>query len=70
MNLRQLRYLKEVATNGFSVSKAAKALHTSQPGISQQIIALERELGMIIFVRDRKRLTGLTRHGEKIVARV
>jgi len=68
MNLQQLRYLREVASNGLSISKAAKTLHTSQPGISQQIIALERELGLTIFVRDRKRLTGLTRHGEQIVA--
>jgi LysR family cys regulon transcriptional activator len=69
MNLRQLRYLKEVATNGFSISKAAKTLHTSQPGVSQQIIALERELGITVFVRDSKRLVGLTPHGEEIVAR-
>ena len=70
MNVRQLRYLQEIATNGFSVSKAAKALHTSQPGVSQQIIALERELGMTIFMRDRKRLVGLTPHGVEVVARV
>lgn len=70
MNLRQLRFVKEVATNGFSISKAAKTLHTSQPGISQQIIALERELALTIFVRDKKRLIGLTRHGEEILARV
>ncbi len=69
MNLQQLRYLREVATNGLSISKAAKTLHTSQPGISQQILALERELGFTIFVREKKRLTGLTRHGEEIVAR-
>lgn len=70
MKLQQLRYISEVATNGFSISKAAKTLHTSQPAISQQIITLERELGLTIFVRDKKRLTGLTRNGEKIVAHV
>lgn len=69
MNLQQLRYLREVATNGLSISKAAIALNTSQPGISQQIIALERELGLPIFVRDKKRLVSLTKHGAEIVAR-
>lgn len=69
MNLQQLRYVREVATNGLSISKAAIALNTSQPGISQQIIALERELGLPIFVRDKKRLVSLTKHGAEIVAR-
>ncbi|MCC6533037.1 MAG: LysR family transcriptional regulator [Burkholderiales bacterium] len=69
MNLRQLIYLREVASNGFSVSRAARRLHTSQPGLSQQILALERELGMTIFIRERNRLLGLTRDGEQIVAR-
>ena len=69
MNLQQLRYLQEVAGNGLSISRAAAALNTSQPGVSQQIIALERELGVPIFVRDGRRLAGLTAHGEQIVAR-
>lgn len=69
MNLRQLVYLREVATNGFSVSRAAKRLHTSQPGISQQILALERELGLTIFVRERNRLINLTPDGKHVAAR-
>jgi len=69
MNLRQLMYLREVATNGFSVSKAARNLHTSQPGISQQILAFEHELGMTIFRRERNRLVGLTKDGQQILAR-
>lgn len=69
MNLRQLTYIREVATNGFSVSKAARRLHTSQPGISQQILALEQELGMTIFRRERNRLVGLTNNGQQILAR-
>ncbi len=70
MNLRQLVYLREIATNGFSVSRAAKRLHTSQPGISQGILALERELGLMIFVRDKNRLSGLTDAGKHIFDRV
>lgn len=69
MNLRQLLYLREVANNGLSISKAAKKLHTSQPGVSQQILALERELRLTIFVREKNRLVGLTPHGKLVVAR-
>src|SRR5262245_7819125 len=69
MNLRQLLYLREVANNGLSISKAAQKLHTSQPGVSQQILALERELQVTIFVRDKNRLVDLTAQGKLVVAR-
>ena len=69
MNLRQLTYIREVASNGFSVSRAARNLHTSQPGMSQQILALERELGMSIFRRERNRLVCLTNDGQRILER-
>jgi LysR family transcriptional regulator, cys regulon transcriptional activator len=67
MTLQQLRYLCEVARRNLSVSEAAKALHTSQPGISKQILALEDELGVEIFVRRGKRLTEITPSGKKLV---
>ena len=70
MNLQQLRYVREVAANGLSVSKAAKALHTSQPGVSQQIRVREEELGINIFTREKNRLSGLTAHGRMIVERL
>ena len=65
MTLQQIRYLCEVARRGLSVSDAAAALHTSQPGISKQILALEEELGVQVFVRRGKRLVEL---GEKVLA--
>lgn len=63
MNLTQLRYVVAITKYGFSISAAAEALHTSQPGVSAQIRALEEELGSDIFIRYGKRVTGLTETG-------
>ena len=67
MTLQQIRYLCEVARRGLSVSDAATALHTSQPGISKQILALEEELGVQVFVRRGKRLVEVTPAGKRLV---
>lgn len=64
MKLQQLRYLREVARQGFNVSETAEALFTSQPGISQQIRLLEEEeLGVDVFVRNGKRVVVVTEPG-------
>ena len=68
MKLQQLRYLAEVARRELNVSAAAEALYTSQPGISKQIKALEQELGIEIFVRNGKRLVGVTEPGRAVLA--
>ena len=68
MKIQQLRYLSEVARRDLSVSAAAEALFTSQPGISKQIKALEEELGIEIFARHGKRLTSLTEPGRAVLA--
>ena len=68
MKLQQLRCLTEVARRGLNVSEAAEALHTSQPGVSKQIRALEDELGVQVFVRHGKRLTAITEPGKAVVA--
>jgi LysR family cys regulon transcriptional activator len=68
MKLQQLRYACEVARQGMNISAAAGALHTSQPGISKQIKGLEDELGIEIFVRNGKRLTGITEPGRAVIA--
>lgn len=68
MKLQQLRYLSEVARRDLSVSAAAEALHTSQPGISRQVKELEGELGVEIFVRHGKRLVGITEPGRAVLA--
>jgi LysR family cys regulon transcriptional activator len=67
VKLQQLRYLTEVVRRGLNVSEAAAALHTSQPGISKQIRALEDELGIQVFVRHGKRLVSLTEPGKAVV---
>jgi len=67
VKLQQLRCLIEVARRGLNVSEAAEALHTSQPGVSRQIRALEDELGIEIFVRHGKRLTALTEPGRAAI---
>ena len=68
MKLQQLRYLTEVVRRGLNVSEAASALHTSQPGVSKQIRALEEELGVQVFVRHGKRLVSITEPGKAVVA--
>ena len=68
MTLQQLRYLVEVAQRGFNVSEAAEALFTSQPGGSKQIKQLENDLGVVIFERVGKRLTGVTEAGGQVLA--
>ena len=67
MKLQQLRYLVEVARNGLNVSEAAEVLYTSQPGISKQIRQLEDELGVVVFERSGKRLTGITEPGRRVL---
>ena len=50
MNLRQLEYFVAIAESG-SLTQAAERLLVSQPSLSQQIRALEAELGGSLFER-------------------
>lgn len=51
MELRQLRYLVGVSEAG-SLLKASRTLHIAQPALSQQVAALEAELGVVLFIRS------------------
>ncbi|GHF34596.1 DNA-binding transcriptional LysR family regulator [Amycolatopsis bartoniae] len=67
MELRNLRHFAAVAdTLNFRV--AAERLHLSQPALTRSIAALERELGVQLFVRD-KRHVELTTHGTQLLER-
>ena len=67
MTLRQLRYLREVARQEFNISRAAAALHITQPGLSRQLHLLEISLGAELFVRSGTRLTALSESGRSTI---
>ncbi len=67
MNFQQLRSVREAARRNFNLTEVANALFTSQPGVSRQIRELEEELGIDIFERNGKRLTGLTEPGKEVL---
>lgn len=65
MNHNQLKYVISVAENG-SFSKAAKELYITQPSLSNQIKALEEEIGTPLFIRMHHNLK-LTAAGHEFV---
>ena len=67
MNLHQFRFVQEAVRRNLNLTETAKALHTSQPGVSKAIIELEEELGVDIFARHGKRLIRVTEPGEHVL---
>lgn len=67
MNFQQLRIIRETVKHNFNLTDVANALFTSQSGVSKHIKDLEDELGVELFVRRGKRLTGMTEPGRELV---
>ena len=67
ITLRQLQAFCTVARLG-SFTKAASALHTTQPALSVQISQLEDALGLRLFDRTTRAVT-ITRVGEELLPR-
>lgn len=67
MELRDMRYLVTIAREG-SISAAAESLSMSQPNLSRQMSALERELGVRLLERGNRR-TELTEEGRRLLVR-
>ena len=67
MNLHQFRFVQEAVRRDLNLTETAKALFTSQPGISKAILELEAELGIDIFARHGKRLRRVTEPGVQVL---
>ena len=67
MNLHQFRFVQEAVRRNLNLTETARALHTSQPGVSKAIIELEEELGVEIFARHGKRLKRITEPGDHVL---
>ena len=67
MELRQLEYIREIASTG-SINEAARHLNMSQPPLSYQIRQLENELNVKLFDRTSKGVT-LTEAGKLLYDR-
>ncbi|MFY8019258.1 MAG: LysR substrate-binding domain-containing protein, partial [Inhella sp.] len=67
MNLQQFRFVAEAARRNLNLTETAKALHTSQPGVSKAILELEGELGVDVFSRHGKRLRRITEPGQAVL---
>lgn len=70
MNLHQFRFVQEAVRRNLNLTETAKALHTSQPGVSKAIIEFEDELGVEIFARHGKRLKRVTEPGQQVLKSV
>jgi LysR family cys regulon transcriptional activator len=67
MNLHQFRFVQEAVRRNLNLTETAKALFTSQPGVSKAILELEEELGIDIFARHGKRLRRVTEPGQEVL---
>lgn len=70
IQLKQLETVWHTVVNGYNLSQAAEVLHTSQSSLSKHIAALENQLKGEVFVRQGKRLIGLTPIGQALLPHI
>lgn len=70
IQLKQLETVWHTVANGYNLSQAANILHTSQSSLSKHISALENQLKTNVFIRQGKRLIGLTPIGEALLPHI
>ena len=66
MTFQQMKYVVKIVETG-SISAAAKELFVSQPSLSKAVMDLEDELGVTLFIREKKGIR-LTDSGRKFAA--
>ncbi|OBX73083.1 CysB family transcriptional regulator [Moraxella atlantae] len=70
IQLKQLETVWQTVINDYNLSQAAKVLHTSQSSLSKHIAALENQLKADVFIRQGKRLVGLSPIGEQLLPHI
>ncbi len=70
IQLKQLETVWHAVMHGYNLSQAADKLHTSQSSLSKHIAALESQLKADVFMRQGKRLTGLTSVGQALMPHI
>lgn len=70
IQLKQLETVWQTVVNNYNLSQAAKVLHTSQSSLSKHIAALENQLKTDVFIRQGKRLIGLSPIGEQLLPHI
>ncbi len=67
MSLNNLKIFINVADSG-SITRTSEALFISQPAVSKAVKAIEKELGVNLFFRDKKTGIKLTDIGERVLS--
>src|ERR1700722_18309613 len=68
LDMALLRSFVAVAETG-QMTAAAKVVNRSQGAVSQQVMRLERALGLVLFERRKNQIARLTPEGEKLLGR-
>lgn len=68
MDIKDLTYFIEIVKNNFNLTATAKKLFISQPNLSQKIKQLEETENVLLFLREKGRLVGLTEVGKNFYA--